>query len=118
MLFLILELLKGCSSSKIIAKNIELKVLCMIMALLSKYEIEDSSLQGCDFVLLCKWFTTCSFKTSVITCSVMQLYIPEDGNLRLLCCENLKTYTCGVDSQPSVLNLLSDSTYLHQSKMC
>jgi len=69
-------------------------------------------------VLLCKWFTTCLFKTSVTTCSVMQLYIPEDGNLRLHCCENLKTYTYGVDSQLSVLNSLSDSTYLYQSKMC
>jgi len=89
----------------------------MIVALLNKYGIEDSSLQGCDAVLLCKWFT-CSFKMSVTTCSVVQLYIPEGGNFRLHCCENLKTYTYVVDSQPSVLNSLSDFTYLYQSKMC
>ena len=46
----------------------------------------------------------------------MQLYITEDGNLRLHCCENLKTYAFGVDSQLSVLNSLSDSTYLYRSK--
>jgi len=118
--FLYLSYSKDVLVSKIIAKNIEHKVLCMIVTLLSKYGFEDSSLQGCDAVLLCtsKWFTTCSFKTSVTTCSVMQFYIPEVGNIRLLWCENLKTYTYVVDSQPSVLNLLSDSTYLHQSKMC
>lgn len=33
--------------SKIVAKNIVHKVLCMIVALLSKCGIEDSSLQGC-----------------------------------------------------------------------
>lgn len=104
--------------SKIIAKNIEHKVLCMIVALLRKCGIEDSSLQGCDAVLLCKWFTTCLFKMSVTTCSVMEHYIPEDGDLRLHCCENLKTYTYVVDSKPSVVNLLSDSTHLHQSNMC
>ena len=93
--FLYLSYSKDVFVSKIIAKNIEHEVLCMIVALLSKYGIEDSSLQGCDAVLLCKWFTTCSFKMSVTTCSVMQLYIPEDGYLRLHCCENLKTYTYG-----------------------
>jgi len=72
--FLYLSYSKDVLVSKIIAKNIVHKVLCMIVALLSKYGIEDSSLQGCDAVLLCKLFTTYSFKTSVTTCSVMQLY--------------------------------------------
>ena len=103
--------------SKVRAKNIEHKVLSMIVALLSTYRIEDSSLQGCDAVLLCKWFAICSFKTSFATCSVMELYITEVGNLRLHCCENLKTYMYGVDSQPRVLNSLSESLYLYQSKM-
>jgi len=45
--FLYLSYSKDVFVSKIIAKNVVHKVLCMIVALLSKCGIEDSSLQGC-----------------------------------------------------------------------